>query len=393
MFSLNNKVNTKYNVAGIYFHIPFCKQACNYCDFHFTTSLKYKDEMLEAMKNEIQLRKNEIQQHSIETIYFGGGTPSILTAEEIKSLLSEIETLTTLNNIKEITLEANPDNLTSSYLRSIRSTLVNRLSIGIQSFFEEDLQWMNRSHNAKEAFNCIKNAQDVGLSNITIDLIYGSPTTTNHNWIENLNTWENLQIGHLSAYHLTVEEKTPLSYQIKKGITQQISETKGEKHFQILLDFVQEKQLNHYEISNIARNNKTIALHNTSYWQNKPYIGIGPSAHSFDGKNRRRFNPSNNINYIKSLSSNNLCYQEETLNNIDLYNEFILTRLRMKKGIKKLDYKKWEKIKNWSQFIHEIAPFINNKQIHYNSKLENIFLTNKGRKFADSIAMSIMIVE
>lgn len=393
MFHLKNKFNTKYNVAGIYFHIPFCKQACNYCDFHFSTSLKHKDDLLNALKTELQLRKDEIQKHEIQTIYFGGGTPSLLDVREIQSLFEEIQKLTDLSSVKEITLEANPDDLSRQYLTDLSKTPINRLSIGVQSFFEDDLKWMNRSHNAKQALNCIPNAQDVGLSNITIDLIYGSPTTSNEKWKKNLDLWNQLNLYHLSAYHLTVEEKTPLATQIKKGQINAISETKGEQQFQILIDFIEHKYLNHYEISNIARNETTIALHNTSYWQNKPYIGIGPSSHSFDGINTRLFNPSNNIKYINSMQKRSLCYQIESLSEIELYNEFILTRMRMQRGISEKEFKRWNKIKKWNVFLKEISPYIESNQIHYNQNSELIFLTNHGKKFADSIAMNSMIVE
>lgn len=380
-------------MAGIYFHIPFCKQACNYCDFHFSTSLKYKTELIEAIKMELRLRKHEIQEQPIQTIYFGGGTPSLLSIREIESIFEELQKHTSLENILEITFEANPDNLSKSYLKELFQSPINRLSIGIQSFFNEDLSWMNRSHNAKEAIASIQNAQDIGFSNINVDLIYGSPTTSDKHWEDNLKTWHNLELSHLSAYNLTVEEKTSLHTQIEKGKLDPISDKKGEQQFQLLLDFVDHHNLHHYEISNLARDKQSIAIHNTAYWQNKAYIGIGPSAHSFNGKNKRLFNPPQNLHYIEAIKNKTRFYKTELLTEIDRYNEYILTRIRMKEGINKSNFTQWNHLKSWNKIIKEASQFICKEQMVHNQLKETLLLTNTGKKFADSIAMSLMIVD
>jgi oxygen-independent coproporphyrinogen-3 oxidase len=317
-------------MAGIYIHIPFCKQACNYCDFHFSTSLKLKDALINSIIEEIEKRKENWKHYKFNTIYFGGGTPSIVKTHDIDKILNKLYKNFAIDNNTEITLEGNPDDLNIEKLTELKTIGINRLSIGIQSFFEDDLKKLNRSHNAKQAKNVIVNAQNIGFNNITIDLIYGIPGLNNNKWIENIHTAIKLGIPHISAYALTVEKKTILDYQIKKKIFPPVSEKQSAEQFKILRCELLKNNFLHYEISNFAKKNY-LSIHNTNYWKNIAYLGLGPSAHSFQN-NKRRWNISNNSIYIKNLN-NNKYFEEEILSNTDLFNEMIMTGLRTMWGV------------------------------------------------------------
>lgn len=317
-------------MAGIYIHIPFCKQKCSYCDFHFSTNLHNKSNLVKAINKELLLRKNEISQ-PLETIYFGGGTPSILSEIELESIFETIFKNYSTQNLKEVTLEANPDDLNQEKLKFLKSTPINRFSIGVQSFFEEDLQLMNRAHNAQEAEQSIKLVQDFGFDNITIDLIYGSSTTTNDMWMKNLQQAINLNVPHISSYALTVEEKTILDHQIKKGITKPVDEDRQNEQFQLLVDTLTSNNFIQYEISNFGKENY-FSLHNSNYWKGIHYMGIGPSAHSYNGKSRA-WNIANNTKYIQAINQNNLPQEIEVLNEAERFNEMIMIGLRTIYGI------------------------------------------------------------
>ena len=317
-------------MAGIYIHIPFCKQKCSYCDFHFSTNLHNKSNLVKAINKELLLRKNEISQ-PLETIYFGGGTPSILSEIELESIFETIFKNYSTQNLKEVTLEANPDDLNQKKLKFLKSTPINRFSIGVQSFFEEDLQLMNRAHNAQEAEQSIKLVQDFGFDNITIDLIYGSSTTTNDMWMKNLQQAINLNVPHISSYALTVEEKTILDHQIKKGITKPVDEDRQNEQFQLLVDTLTSNNFIQYEISNFGKENY-FSLHNSNYWKGIHYMGIGPSAHSYNGKSRA-WNIANNTKYIQAINQNNLPQEIEVLNEAERFNEMIMIGLRTIYGI------------------------------------------------------------
>ena len=328
-------------MAGIYIHIPFCKQACYYCDFHFSTSLKKKDVLILALIKEIELRKNELESQSIETIYFGGGTPSLLTNDELQLLIDAIYTNFNVIDKPEITLEANPDDLISASFLSPRvqsrglfeeylNIGINRLSIGIQSFFEDDLKSMNRAHNAKEAKQCLEEATK-HFDNITIDLIYGIPNMGLQKWNDNLQTAFSFGVNHISSYALTVEPKTALASFIKKRTYPPMDEVLALAHFNHLVDETAKQGFIMYEISNFGKPNY-FSKHNTAYWQGKPYLGIGPSAHSFSGK-ERSWNVSNNTKYIKSIQDNKLPLEVEILSKKDKFNEYIMTGLRTMWGI------------------------------------------------------------
>lgn len=316
----------------IYIHIPFCKQKCSYCNFHFSTSLNFKDEMLDAMKKEIFLRKDELQNKNLKSLYFGGGTPSVLSADEIKSLIDEVLKHFSFNNDIEITLEANPDDLNAQFLKGLSSSPVNRLSIGTQSFFDEDLKLMNRAHNASEAEGSIKRAQDFGFENLSIDLIYGSPTSNLEIWKENLNKTIALEIPHISSYALTVEPKTALENWISKGKVSNPKEEEQNREFYYMIDFLKDHGFNHYEVSNFAKEG-FYSRHNSAYWKYQEYLGIGPSAHSYNGNDVRSWNVANNQQYIKKLNSNILAKETEILSQQDQFNEMIMIGLRTIWGV------------------------------------------------------------
>ncbi|MEX1383087.1 radical SAM family heme chaperone HemW [Lutibacter sp.] len=375
-------------MAGIYIHIPFCKQACFYCDFHFSTSLKRKEEMLQAILTELQLRKNELEGKLIETIYFGGGTPSLLTSEEIAAIFTVIYSNYTVIESPEITLEANPDDLSESKIIKLSNSPINRLSIGIQSFFEDDLQFMNRAHTAEESKKCLSVAMRY-FDNITIDLIYGVPNMSNKKWKENLKIAFDFGVPHISSYALTVEKNTALHNFIIKGKVPPVNEQQALEHFNILVSETEKQGFVHYEISNFGKP-AYFSKHNTSYWLGKKYVGIGPSAHSFNGK-QRSWNIANNAKYIKSINSNILPLEFEELSINNRFNEYIMTGLRTIWGIDldkiEEDFGKIylnELIKNSQQFIEKglIKLTLENKLV----------TTNKGKFLADGIASDLFKV-
>ena len=293
-------------MAGIYIHIPFCKQACHYCNFHFTTSLLYKTDLVNALQKEMDLQKHFFENEKVETIYFGGGSPSLLETDEVKRLIDAAFEHFKIDNLKEVTLEANPDDLSEKKIKELKTSMVNRFSKGVQSFFDEDLIWMNRSHNAQQAERAVKAGQDAGFENITLDLIYGTPTLSNENWKQNLQKAIALQVPHISAYGLTVEEKTPLHKLILQHKKENVDENKSAEQMMLLIETLTAKGFDHYEISNFAKPN-CYAVHNTNYWLGKKYLGIGPSAHSFNGKFRQS-NVSNNQKYIEGIKNNELIF-------------------------------------------------------------------------------------
>lgn len=322
-------------MAGIYFHIPFCKQACHYCDFHFVTSLKYKEDMLRAMEKELRWQHDAgffATGTPIESIYFGGGTPSILEPGEIAHLLALCGKLFDTSALREVTLEANPDDLTAIRIAGFREAGIDRLSIGVQSFFEEDLRWMNRAHGAGEAETAIRLAQEAGLDNITADLIYGFPLLTDAKWEHNIATMTGLGIPHISAYSMTVEPRTALGTWVRRGQEPAMDEEQSARQFELLMQRLAEKGYEHYEISNWALPGRE-AVHNGNYWKGQPYLGIGPSAHSYDGQ-YRHWNVANNAKYIQSIrESGRPAAERELLSVSDRFNEYVMTSLRTSWGL------------------------------------------------------------
>ncbi len=320
-------------MAGIYIHIPFCKKACTYCNFHFRTSLQRRQEMVAALQKEIELRAPELAERPLQTIYFGGGTPSILSTEKIKRLLDAVFASYNADAVSEITLEANPDDLSEAFLKDLRHTPVNRFSIGVQSFREEDLRFMNRAHSAAEAEAAIKRAQDSGFENLTVDLIYGTPGLTDADWKANLNRIREYGVPHLSAYALTVEEGTALDHFIRKGKARPVDAAQSAGQALILQEWTAHNGYEAYEISNFARPGHR-AVHNSSYWSGAPYLGIGPSAHSYDGRRTRRWNVASNSLYLQGMSVDGQPpHESEILTDRDLHNEYVMTALRRMEGI------------------------------------------------------------
>ncbi|MGD2036145.1 MAG: radical SAM family heme chaperone HemW, partial [Bacteroidales bacterium] len=320
-------------MAGFYIHIPFCRKQCYYCDFHFTVSFKHLNKVIEAIKLEIIRRKKEFETVGFDTVYFGGGTPSILPVRELNSLFELIKMNFRLHSEPEITLEVNPDDLTKEYLRELRAkSPVNRLSIGVQSFDDHILRFLNRRHDSKAAVNSVKHAKKQGFENLNIDLIYGIPGTDVQAWNKNLELFGTLNIPHLSAYHLTIEPKTVFAYYRKKGKIKPVPEEESIRQFNLLTRFASENNYEHYEISNFAKRGFH-SKHNLNYWNREAYIGIGPSAHSFDGR-QRRWNVANNTKYYDSLLDHTDDYYEsEELDKKTAFNEYLMTSLRTIGGI------------------------------------------------------------
>lgn len=374
-------------MAGIYIHIPFCKQACHYCDFHFSTSMKKKDEMIAALISEVHLRKNEINE-PVETIYFGGGTPSVLSTEEIDQILEPIFSLFNVIENPEITLEANPDDLSKDRIQQLAHSKINRLSIGIQSFYNEDLQMMNRAHNADEAWNSLVEATNY-FDNISIDLIYGIPNMGLDRWKANVQKALDLGINHISTYALTVEPKTALASLIKKGKIAQPDDGNAHEHFLALIEMLENAGFIHYELSNFGKPNY-FSKNNSAYWLGKKYVGIGPSAHSFNGTNRS-WNIANNSLYIQSIQKNELPNETENLSVQDRYNEYVMTGLRTIWGVS-LDRIENEFGTNYKDYLlKEVQRFIDNEQLQL---VNNVLKTTvKGKFFCDGIASELFWVE
>ncbi len=367
-------------MAGIYIHIPFCKSACHYCNFHFSTSLRYKPELLNALAKEIVLQRPYLSGESLETVYFGGGTPSLCTVEELQTLVRTIRENYTVTTDAEVTIEVNPDDITTEKLEGWKAAGVTRLSIGLQSFFEEDLRWMNRAHTAEQAKQTLELALTY-FPNITIDLIYGVPGLTDEKWKVNIDTALSLGIPHLSCYALTVEPKTPLDKLIRTQQREPVDPDKQSDQFLYLMERMEQAGFEHYEISNFAKPGFR-SRHNSSYWKGRPYLGIGPSAHSFNGSSRQ-WNVANNQQYIAALEKNEIPFEIEVLTVSQQRNEQIMIALRTMEG---LDVSGWP-VADQIEFEKEATPFLNSGQM---MKSGTVFcLTKEGRLLADGIAAAL----
>lgn len=373
----------------IYIHIPFCKQACHYCDFHFSTSLKYKEEMLHTMQKEIDMRADYLTDKKIQSIYFGGGTPSVLSPAEIDKLIGHVSKHFEIANDAEITIEANPDDLNPQKVKGLRQTAVNRFSIGIQSFFGEDLRWMNRAHNTVEADSAIKRVQDAGFENITADLIYGYPLLTDEKWVANMQKLLDYNIPHISSYSMTVEQKTALAHLITQGKTAPMAEAQSARQMNMLIETLTSNGFEHYEISNFAKQ-EHYAKHNTSYWRGNHYLGIGPSAHSFNGSSRS-WNIANNASYIQKLNTGEIISETEILTLEDQFNEYVMTSLRTMWGIS-IPYLT-------ERFGNGTVDYINNAVQGFAEKGQlkitsdnHICLTPEGKLIADHIASELFLL-
>ncbi len=381
-------------MAGIYIHIPFCKKACVYCNFHFSTVLTNTQLMVDAIANELRLRANYFETNTaIHTIYFGGGTPSVLSTHQINKLLTAVYTHYNCAELTEITMEANPDDLSLEYLLQLKQhTAINRLSIGVQSFNDDELLFFNRAHNSTQVHDALRNAQLAGFSNISVDLIFGSPVSTTQSFLQNLQWVEYYTIPHLSCYSLTVEEKTALAHHVKltKKIT--LNESLNNQQFELLMNYATNNNWTQYEISNYCKPNFE-SMHNTSYWQGKPFLGVGPSAHSYNGA-VRSFNVHNNTTYIKALTTDNwqaIIEAQETLTPNEHYNEYVMTRLRTIQGVPSLELEKLFGVEKLHYFETHIEQHITNSMVTKTGL--SYQLTSAGKYIADSIASDLFCVE
>ena len=375
-------------MAGIYLHIPFCKQACHYCDFHFSVNQDKKNDLVAALLKEASIRKEEVNNEPIKTIYFGGGTPSLLSTDALLRIFDTLAENYNLSALQEVTLEANPDDLTATYLRELCHTPVNRLSIGIQSFRDSDLKMMNRAHDAKQALRCVPESTDIGIENISIDLIYGIPSLSLAEWNKNLQTALALPINHLSSYCLTVEPRTKLAKLVSSGELPNVNDDLAASHFEMLIETTEAAGIPWYEVSNFAKPGME-SKHNSSYWANEHYVGLGPGAHSFNGL-KRSWNVSSNTAYIQQIDKNVLPSESEVLTSEEKFNEYLLTALRTRKGLS------FTELSNRcdSAKINEIKAVLQEKAAQGLATIHNdgAVLTTKGLLFADAIASSLFIV-
>ena len=372
-------------MAGIYIHIPFCKRKCHYCNFYSLANQKNRAKFLQALLKEIVLQKHYLKAQKIETIYFGGGTPSLLSINEIEVILTKIHQNFEVNSNAEIDLEANPDDLNSEILNDYRRIGINRLSIGTQSFDDRILKKLNRVHTAQQAIEAVNEAQKQGFNNISIDLIYGIPGLSNQLWEESINKALSMHIPHLSAYHITVEPNTALDILIKKKKYPTPVDQEGIIHSLMLMEQMQKNGYEHYEISNYALANQ-YSKHNTNYWRQKSYLGLGPSAHSFD-LHSRQWNIASIKKYIESLEEEKQNFEKEKINAIDQYNEFIMLGLRTQWGININELKEKFGTQNLAYFKQEIQKYIENGKVEYTPPIYR--LSNQGKLFADGIAADL----
>lgn len=378
-------------MSGIYIHIPFCKQACHYCDFHFSTSMKKKDEMVLALAKEIGMRipfDSAQNDNIIETIYFGGGTPSVLNNGEINFLISEVYKNYKVVENPEITLEANPDDLSAERILELSKSPINRLSIGIQSFYEDDLKMMNRAHNSAEAKKCLEEATKY-FDNISLDLIYGIPGMSDEMWRQNIQTALDFGIPHISSYALTVEPKTALSKLIQTGKIAEPQDEVASNHFMILVEMLQKNGFIHYELSNFGKENY-FSKNNSAYWLGKKYIGIGPSAHSYDGE-KRGWNIANNSLYLKAIQNNELPIETEVLTISDRYNEYIMTGLRTIWGVSLDRIEKEFGSEYLNYLLEQSQKFLNDDLLSIDNNI--LKPTLKGKFLTDGIASDLFYLD
>jgi len=375
-------------MAGIYIHIPFCRQKCYYCDFYKTVNLSQKESFIFALKKEINQRKNFLSNQSVSTIYFGGGTPSVLNEKQITAILKQLHSNFVVDSDVEITFEANPDDLNPEYLSILKRTGINRLSIGIQSFQEKHLKKMNRRHNAEQAVISVEDAVNKGFRNISVDLIYGLPGLTNIQWQKSLRKCFDLPVDHLSAYHLTYHEGTPFYTWLKKGSLKELKESESVDQFNVLLEMAEDAGFEQYEISNFAKNEK-YSRHNSSYWNGISYLGLGPSAHSFNGI-IRSWNVANLESYLKAIENDLVYQEEEKLSETDKYNEYIITRIRTKWGISVNEVEKLFGPERAKTLKQNIQKYIDSGKVIYQK--ENLKLSHDGLFVSDEIMANLIII-
>lgn len=375
-------------MAGIYIHIPFCKKRCTYCDFYTEVAPQLIPNLIESIVKELQIRKDYLQNETIHTIYFGGGTPSILNKNQFELIFDAIYKLYNVADAAEITFEANPDDLTTDFLASIRPLPFNRMSIGIQSFDDTDLKRINRRHSGKEAIDAVKNAQNAGFNNISIDLIYGLPNQTLAAWEKQIDTAFTLNVQHISAYGLTYEEGTALWKQREKGLVKTVEDDIMNEMYLLLIEKVKQNGFEAYEISNFALPNHR-SRHNTSYWKQQPYIGIGPSAHSYN-LTSRQWNVSSITTYIKAIAENELFFESEILSTNDRYNDFVMVSLRTSDGIDVTLLEKEFGTDFKEYCLQNAQKFIKTNKVDYSN--DKLCLSSQGVQISNLIIMDLMRV-
>ncbi|MBK8736300.1 MAG: radical SAM family heme chaperone HemW [Saprospiraceae bacterium] len=372
---------------GIYIHIPYCKRKCSYCNFHFSTNISTKDQLIEALIKEIRIRATEAKDMQLTTLYFGGGTPSLFSIEELKKVIEEIQANYNFNGLLEFTIEVNPDDISEAYARSLKSIGINRVSVGLQSFIDQELVFMDRVHDAAQSFKAVNILQDVGFEKLTVDLIYGLPNSSEESWLFNLNELLKLNVSHFSAYLLSIEPKTKLFSDLAKNKVFLIDDDLAMRQMDCLLEFCNDNEYEAYEVSNFAKKGHR-AIHNSNYWNRVPYIGFGPSAHSFAG-NQRRWNIANNNVYIKALENNDVYWDFEILSEKNIFNEFIYLNLRKIEGISRTLiqalYPQYviETLNDLDQLVLDGLMVVIN---------DSYVLTAAGRKVSDRIASDLFKV-
>jgi len=371
-------------MAGIYLHIPFCKKACHYCDFHFSTSLQQELPVIHAMERELALRKSFLNE-TVDTIYFGGGTPSLLLPERISFLLDAIYSRFPISEQPEITLEANPDDVSPARASAWKKAGINRISLGIQSFQSHWLEWMNRAHNAEQSLQAITELQAAGFENISIDLIYGMPEQADVAWLKEIQMAIDLQVTHLSCYALTVEPRTALWHMIETGKAVTVDPDQQARMFLLLMDSLEKAGYEHYEISNFAKPGKR-SRHNSAYWKGNTYLGIGPAAHSFNGS-RRMWNIQNNTSYTSQIEAGVLPLTEETLTAIEQWNEYIMTSIRTMEGISLKRIAEQFGVEQSEQLLLHAATWLKRNLLQQTD--EHLCLTREGKLLADQIASDL----
>lgn len=375
-------------MAGIYIHIPFCRQKCYYCDFYKTVNTSLQQKFLSVLRSEAKVRKNYLQNETVETIYFGGGTPSVLKISELKELLGFLKSQFLISENAEITFEANPDDLTTEYLEGLKTAGVNRLSIGTQAFQDVHLKKMNRRHTAKQAIEVIENAARIGFDNLSADLIYGLPNLSEEEWKESLSQIFRLPVQHLSAYHLTYHEGTAFYTWLKKGTLKELSENESVRQFNLLIDEAEKAGFEQYEISNFARHQK-YSRHNSAYWTGTSYLGLGPSAHSYNGHSRC-WNVSHVESYMKGVEGETSYYEEENLSDNERFNEFIITRIRTKWGVDLGEIEKEFGTARKEQLLKQSNRYIQTGNVLLNKQV--LTLSRNGLFISDEIMADLMII-
>jgi oxygen-independent coproporphyrinogen-3 oxidase len=376
-------------MSGIYIHIPYCRQKCHYCNFFSVASRATMPAMVQAICHEAELRQQYPGRQDIETIYFGGGTPSMLEPQLLTQLMDSLKKHFVFSAEPEITLEANPDDITPENLRLWKTIGINRLSIGIQSFRDEDLMYLNRVHDSAKAIKCLQQAQEAGFSNLTLDLIFGIPTLDDAGWLSNIKTATDLGIPHISAYSLTVEPRTALDVMIRKGTVKPVDEQQSARQFELLMHFMDEKGYLHYEISNYCLPGQ-YARHNTAYWKGETYLGLGPSAHSYNGQSRQ-WNVSSIKEYLEAINRSSIPSESEELSIEQTYNEYVMTGLRTMWGCNNLEINLKFGAHFSEYFTENTVPWIKNGSMNKSGDIYT--LTQKGKLLADGIASDLFFVE